>query len=99
MRIELSLGDLVKTIEVPKDADMMGIMIQRDGGMQGTVLQFEAEGISCHEEELFNDNHSRVLALYYRAPELSDVMQAFAGFEGMTCIEVQEGNTHIRVIV
>ncbi len=99
MRIEFSMGDLVKIIEVPKDVDMAGAMIQCNGWVQGATLQFEAEGISRQEEEIFNNGTTRVVALYYRAPKLAEVMQDFVGFEGMACVEVQEGDCQIRILI
>lgn len=99
MRVEVSRKEFSKLIEVPSDVDMAGVMIRHDGWSQGSVLQFESEGISRQDEEIYNDGTTQIIVLYYRSAELAEVMKAFIGFEGMTYVEVQEGDCHIRIIV
>ena len=99
MRVEVSRKEFSKIIEVPSDVDMAGVMIRHNGWMQGSVLQFESEEISRQEEEIYNDGTTQIIVLYYRSAELAEVMKAFIGFEGMTYVEVQEGDCHILMIV
>ena len=72
-----------------------------DSGIHSLVFlrHFKAEGISRQEEVLFDDGSKQLVALYYRAPELAEMMQAFVGFEEMIHVEVQEDGWLIRVIV
>lgn len=99
MRIEVSKGDSKKIIEVPADVDMASIMMRCNGQIQWGIMLFNAEGIVRKEEVIFEDGSMQVIALYYCAPELAELMQAFAGFENMMYVEVQEGDYLIRMIV
>ncbi len=67
--------------------------------MQWGIVCFEAEGVSRQEEEVFTYGSKQVVALYYRAPELAEVMQSFVGYEGMKYIEVKDGDYRICMIV
>ncbi|MBQ2805572.1 MAG: hypothetical protein IJF08_00830 [Clostridia bacterium] len=99
MRIEVSKGDFKKVIEVPADVDMASVMMWGNGQMQWAIMHFKAEGISRQEEVLFDDGSKQLVALYYRAPELAEMMQAFVGFEEMIHVEVQADGWLIRMIV
>jgi len=99
MRIEVTKGNCKKVIEVPAEVDVASIMMRYNGQMQWGILHFKAEGISRQEEVLFDDGSKQLVALYYRAPELAEMMQAFVGFEEMIHVEVQEDGWLIRVIV
>ena len=105
MRIEISkesadkVIEVIKVIEVPADVDMASIMTRSHGWMQWGIVCFEAEWVSRQEEEIFSYDSKQVFALYYRAPELAEVMQAFVGYEGMKYVEVMDGEYRICMIV
>ena len=102
MRIEIAKGEpdkVIKVIDVPADVDMAGIMTRCHGHMQWGIVCFEAEGISRQEEEILADGNKQVLALYYRGPGMAEVMQVFAGYEGMKYVDVKDGDYRIRMIV
>ena len=102
MRIEISKGDsdkAIQVIEVPADVDMASIMTRSHGWMHLGIVCFEAEGVSRQEEEIFTYDSKQVIALYYRAPALAEVMRFFVGYEGMEYIDVTDGDYRIRMIV
>ncbi|MBQ7338337.1 MAG: hypothetical protein IJW40_07780 [Clostridia bacterium] len=94
MKFEILLDNQHLFIQAPPDACFTGLTV-RHKGQEFSIVSNGNRKLDCRHQDMVLDENTTLIFHHYTSPKFLEILEKFAGFEGMKCYEIHKKGLHI----
>lgn len=97
MKIDIISANCQKVFDFPPGVHFVGVMVIYNG-VTFNVL-YHSDDVCTYNEEIVLDENLKIVFRYYNGSKAEEVLKAFAGYEGIKCIEIKNTTFSLCVCI